>query len=212
MPRLLQLDSSADLVTSTSRAVTDAFATAWRALGDDHVVTVRDLHRDPLPHLADATLHWHPATRRPDPALAEAAALQQVLLDELLAADVLLVAAPLYNYSLPSSLKAWVDHVHVPGLTSAGPGSTPPLAGRPAVVVTSRGLAYDEASPFAGRDHGTPVLQLVLGDALGMAVEVITADLTLAATVPALAPQAERGQAERAEAIAAAEAAARRLG
>lgn len=212
MPRLLHLDSSADLTTSTSRAVTGAFAATWQALGDDHRVTYRDLHREPLPHLADAALHWHPSSRPEGSVPAEAAALQQELIDELFAADVLLVGSPLYNYSMPSALKAWVDHVHVPGLTSAGPGETPPLAGRPAVVVASRGLAYDAGSPLAGSDHGTPVLELVLGQALGMDVEVITADLTLAASVPALADQAERGRAERADAIVAAQGAARRLG
>jgi len=212
MPRLLHLDSSADLTTSTSRAVTAAFAAAWRALGDDHTMTYRDLHRDPLPHLADAALHWHPATRPDDAVPADAAALQQELIDELFAADVVLVGSPLYNYSMPSTLKAWVDHVHVPGLTSAAPGEAPPMAGRPAVVVASRGLAYDASSPLAGSDHGTAVLELVLGEALGMDVEVITADLTLAASVPALADQAERGRAERERAITAAQDAARRLG
>jgi FMN-dependent NADH-azoreductase len=116
MPHLLHLDSSADVERSRSRAITATFAAAWREHGAGHSVSYRDLHRDPLPHLADAALHWPPRLR-PDGAAPPAAAeaLQQELIEELTSADVLLVGAPLYNYSLPSSLKAWIDHIHVPG-------------------------------------------------------------------------------------------------
>jgi FMN-dependent NADH-azoreductase len=118
----------------------------------------------------------------------------------------------MYNYSLPSALKAWIDHIHVPGLTSPFDRDTQPMAGRPAVVVASRGASYDPGSPTEGWDHGVPVLELVLGTALGMSVEVITADLTLAETVPALAPELERSRRELAGAHDAAAGAARRLG
>lgn len=76
------------------------------------------------PKLTDAVLHW-PSRLRPegatsvDPAaLAVAEALQDELVGELLGADVLLVGAPLYNYSVPSSLKTWIDHVDIPGRTA----------------------------------------------------------------------------------------------
>src|SRR5579863_9493594 len=117
MPHLLHLDSSADAEHSRSRAITATFAAAWREHGPDHTITYRDLARDPLPHLPDAALHWPPRLRlegaAPPPA---AEALQQDLLAELTSADVLLIGAPLYNYSLPSSLKAWIDYIHVPGV------------------------------------------------------------------------------------------------
>jgi FMN-dependent NADH-azoreductase len=181
-------------------------------------VTYRDLYRDPLPHLADAVLHWPPHLRPEgdasvDPAaLARAEALQDQLVGELLGADVLLVGAPLYNYSVPSSLKTWIDHVHIPGRTAPFPGTAPqPLAGRPAVVVSSRGASYDAGSATDGWDHAVPMLELILGTAFGMTVEVITTSLTLADTVPALAPQLERARAELAAAHEAAAAAARRL-
>src|ERR1700727_3827422 len=119
MPHLLHLDSSADVERSRSRAITATFAAAWREHGPSYSVSSRDLHRDPLPHLADAALHWPPRLR-PDGAAPPAAAeaLQQELIDELTAADVLLVGAPLYNYSLPSSLRAGFATLHVPGATS----------------------------------------------------------------------------------------------
>lgn len=88
-----------------------------------------------------------------------AEALQQALVDELLAADVVVVGAPMYNYSLPSSLKAWIDHIHIPGVTAPFDGDTQPMAGRPAVVVTSRGGSYDPGTATEGWDHGVPVLE-----------------------------------------------------
>ena len=207
MPHLLHLDSSADLATSRSRAVTASFARAWAARGEEFTTTHRDLHRDPLPHLADSELHWPAADRKPDAAPPAAAdALQQEVLAELLAADVVLVGAPLYNYTVPSTLKVWIDNVHVPGVTT-GPGSTP-MAGRQAVVVSSRGGTYDAGSPTDGWDHGVPVLRIVLGNALGMQVHVVQTSATLAHRLPDLAPLAERSDAE----LAAAHAEAERLG
>jgi FMN-dependent NADH-azoreductase len=209
MPHLLHLDSSIDPARSRSRVITAAFADAWRGRGDGFTVSYRDLHAQPVPHLTDASSHWAPRLRRAgdEPPAAEAA-LQQELLDELLAADVLLIGAPMYNYSLPSSLKAWIDHIHVPGVTA--PFDTPdqPLAGRTAVVVTSRGGVYDAGTPTAGWDHTVPPLRLILGEALGMEVAVIAVSRTLADTVPSLAPQAARADAE----LAAATAEARDLG
>jgi FMN-dependent NADH-azoreductase len=218
VPHLLQLDSAAALKNSRSREITATFADVWRDHGQQYTVTYRDLHRDPLPHLADAVLHWPPHLRpegaaTADPAaLAAAEALQDDLIGELLTADVLLVGAPLYNYTVPSSLKAWIDHIHVPGRTAPFvDAAAQPLAGRPAVVVSSRGASYDAGSPTEGWDHAVPVLDLILGTALGMNVEVITTSLTLAETVPALAPQLDRSRAELAAAHEAAAAAARRL-
>jgi FMN-dependent NADH-azoreductase len=218
VPHLLHLDSAAALNNSRSRELTATFADAWRARGPEYSMTYRDLHRRPLPHLADAVLHW-PRELRPagaasvDPGtLAKAEALQDELIGELLGADVLLVGAPLYNYSVPSTLKAWIDHVHVPGRTAPfADDPVQPMAGRPAVVVSSRGASYDAGSPTDGWDHAVPMLELILGPALGLSVEVITTSLTLAETVPALAPQLDRARAELAAAHEAAAAAARRL-
>jgi FMN-dependent NADH-azoreductase len=192
MPHLLHLDSSADPRSSSSREVTAAFVRGWQERGADFTVTSRDLHDDPPPHLPDAALHWAPRLRTAGEVVA--AAQQQGYLDELLAADVLLIGAPMYNWSLPSTLKAWVDHVHVLGTTVPfGEFEARPLAGRPAVVVSSRGASYDSGGEQASWDHTVPPLELVLGRSFGMAVSVITLQLTLADRVPAMADL--RGQA-----------------
>lgn len=197
MPHLLHLDSSADLTGSRSRAITAAFASAWSGRGDDHTITYRDLHTDPLPRLSTPTLHWAPRLRTAEEtAPAGDEALQRAVLDELLAADVLLVGAPMYNYSLPSTLKSWIDYVHVPGVTTTlDEVPSQPLAGRQAVVVTSAGGSYAEGSPTRDWDHLTPVLRIILGDALGMVVTVVSTELTLAPRIPDLAPQIAHSEA-----------------
>jgi FMN-dependent NADH-azoreductase len=212
MPQLLHLDSSADLEGSRSRQVTRTFADAWRAGGPDYAVTYRDLHRDPLPHLPDPSLHWAPRLRRAGAApSAPAEELQQQLIAELCAADVLLVGAPIYNHSLPSTLKAWIDYIHVPGVTALFDGNVQPVAGRPAVIVSSRGSSYDPGTPAADKDHGLPILSLILGTALGMAVSSITISYTLAEQVPALAGQIDRSREEIARAHTEAASVARQL-
>ena len=98
-----------------------------------------------------------------------------------------------------------------PGVTAPFDVPTQPLAGRPAVLVTSRGASYDAGSPTEGWDHAVPVLDLILGTSLGMTITVITTSLTLAETVPALAGQLERSRAELAQAHAQAAETARQL-
>jgi hypothetical protein len=87
MPTLLHIDSSADLTHSRSRALTAAFADAWRARGPEYTVVRRDLHVDQLPHLESSALHWAAADRTAEETVApEAEALRQQVIDELLIA------------------------------------------------------------------------------------------------------------------------------
>jgi FMN-dependent NADH-azoreductase len=203
VPNLLHLDSSADLAHSRTRALTAHFAQAWRAAGPNHLVTRRDLHRDALPHLPDAALHWPPRLRPADAnPPAEAETLQRELIEELTAADVLLVGAPLYNYSVPSTLKAWLDYIHIPGVTTPFDDATQPLAGRQAVIVTSQGALYDPGTPREGWDHAVPVLEIILGEALGMVTTVVTVPLALVDVAPPLAQFKERSETEYAAAFA----------
>jgi FMN-dependent NADH-azoreductase len=212
MPVLLRIDSSADAVASRSRDVTSAFTQAWAARGPEHTVVHRDLARVPVPHVLDSGLHWAPELRTPQESPSpERERAQRELLDELLGADVLLVGAPMYNYSVPSTLKAWIDQIHVLGVTAPFGGDTQPLAGRPAVVAASQGLAYD-SGPQAGMDHCVPVLQAILGGALGMDVTVIYTRYTLASRVPQLAGKAETAREEHEAALRQAAALAAKLG
>ena len=216
MPTLLRLDSSASGARSRSRAITSAFADAWTALGPDHVVVARDLHADPPPHLPSSALHWpagqEPATPMPGERPAAWEAGQRAYIAELLAADVVLVAVPMYNYAMPSTLKAWVDHVHVPGVTAGFPPDELPLRGRPVVLVSSRGAAYGDGDNPLDWDHGTAALEVVLGASMGMATQRIVAQLTLAADLDVLADRRDEGRASLDAALARARELAAELG
>jgi FMN-dependent NADH-azoreductase len=184
MPTLLHLDSSADLTDSTTRRMTGRFAGSWAHKTGGHIIR-RDLHTDTLPHLPTSALHWAPHLRRPDATVpAEAAALQRVLIDEVMASDVLVLGAPMYNWSVPSTLKAWLEYIHVAGLTSPFDGKTQPFAGKPVVVVSSRGDRY--GPPVFDVDYEIPALRQILGAALGMRVSVVTVKQNLTARIPAM--------------------------
>ncbi|MBV6756153.1 FMN-dependent NADH-azoreductase [Rhodococcus opacus] len=213
MPQLLHIDSSAELSNSVSRGLTRLFADTWRSLGPGNTVVERDLHRAPLPHLPDAGLHYARRLRAqgetPDPA---AEALQSELIAEVVAADVVVIGAPMYNWSLPSTLKAWIDYIHVLGTTVPFDTREQPLAGTPVVLVSSRGNTYGPDGPNAGLDHTVPPLQQALGVSLGMDVSVVTAELTLAGRIPAMTPMADKAAASLSAAEESVQRLARTLG
>ncbi len=130
----------------------------------------------------------------------EADALQRELIEELIGADVVVIGAPMYNWSIPSTLKAGIDYIHVPGITTTFDAVTEPLAGKPVIVVTSRGDQYGPGTPDELIDHQIPPLQQVLGVALGMDVTFVRAELTLASRVPAMASWVDTSQSNKATA------------
>jgi FMN-dependent NADH-azoreductase len=217
VPHLLHLDSSADGATSVSRALTATFAQTWQARGSDFTITYRDLRTDAPPHLTDPSLHWSPALRTvgrpgsPDPDPGEVAR-QDTLITELVGADILLIGAPLYNWSMPSSLKAWLDYIHVLGVTTPFGGDTQPMKDRTAVIATSSGDGYGPGTGNEGKNHAVPALELVLGASLGMRVIVIGAEFTLAPLLEVLADRRPQAQADLDAAHAAARSLATDLG
>ena len=200
MVTLLHLDSSAALVGSVSRRLTTRFAGGWAALG--HATVRRDLFVDQPPHLPSNVLHWAPSLRAAgesvDPAHDR---YQEELVGELLAADVVLLGAPMYNWSVPSTLKAWIDWIHVPGMTAPASSDDPaPLGGKPIVIASGRGLAY---GPDTGNvDHQLAALNQMFAESMQMIVYPVLAELTLADRVAALAPYAARATASLAGAEA----------
>ena len=161
MSNVLIIESSARQQGSFSRQLTQQFASQWQAAHPADQVTLRDLALNPVPHL-DANLlgGWMKpeAQRNAD----EQSSLQRSneLTDELLAADVLMLAAPMYNFAIPSTLKAWLDHVLRAGVTfkytETGPQGL--LTGKKAYVLTARGGLYAGSTS----DHQEPYLRQVL--------------------------------------------------
>ena len=161
MSNVLIIESSARQQDSFSRQLTEQFIRQWREVHPADLITVRDLAVNPVPHL-DANLlgGWmKPEAQR---SAAEQSSLQRSneLTDELLAADVLVMAAPMYNFAIPSTLKAWLDHVLRAGVTfkytETGPQGL--LAGKKAYVLTARGGIYAGSAA----DHQEPYLRQVM--------------------------------------------------
>ena len=181
MSYLLHIDSSSLSEASVSRQVAQSFLEGW-----DGTVVHRDLAAAPVPHLSAAGV----TARDTDPARytdeqAAAAALQDTLIEELLGAGAYLFTVPMYNLTLPSAFKAWLDQILVFGRTIGG---SSPVAGRPAVVISARGGSYGPGAPRHGFDYVVPVLEALLGheDMLGLDVTTVIPELTMAPHAPAL--------------------------
>lgn len=140
--KLLHLDSSALAGNSVTRELTAAIVARWQDELPQLQVEYRDLDADPLPHLTGRSL------RQADPAEADDAART---MQQFLAADVLVIGAPMYNFSIPSTLKAWIDRIAVAGktfrYTEKGPEG---LAGGKRVVIASGrgGIHTDSPTDF----------------------------------------------------------------
>jgi FMN-dependent NADH-azoreductase len=182
-PTLLRIDASARHDGSHSRRLGDLVESAWRARHADGRVLLRDLAAEPLPHIGAATITgYYTPTNELTPELHAATALSDRLIAELQSAHTLLIATPMYNFSVPSALKAWVDQVVRIGHTFAYEnGSFRGLVTRPrAVLALSYGAPGYAAGPLAPMDHLRPYLASVLGF-LGIArVDVVSIEATTA--------------------------------
>lgn len=163
MSNLLVINSSANTGASVSRLLIDETVSQVLKAAPNTKVVRRDLGTDPVPHLTTANL----AGVRGTPATAEelaTRALSDELIAELRAADTVVLAAPMYNFSVPTSLRAWFDFVLRAGetfrYTEAGPEGL--LKGKKVIVLTSRGGLYSEG-PAAAADFQEPYLRHLLG-------------------------------------------------
>jgi FMN-dependent NADH-azoreductase len=188
IPTLLRIDSSIRDGASVSRAVANTFEAAWETAHPGGPISKRELGLTPLPYLTElehAAMFIPVEHRGPEHIASQARAA--VLADELFAADVILLTAPLYNLGIPACLKTYLDHVFTDIRLFPGFGITKPLTGRTVVVVSARGGAYGPGMPLEGWDHEAPYLRRQLVDILGCDVEEVVIDLTMAAVNPKLA-------------------------
>lgn len=192
MATLLHIDSSLFPQGSASREVTAAFVKSWQEAHPDGTVVYRDLATNPAPHL-----DWHaisadftaPAERTE--AQNSAVAAREELVAELEAADAVLLGAPMYNFTIPSTLKAWLDQVIVVGRTGGDNGT---VKGLPITVVASRGGSYAPGTPRESFEFVQNYMESVLTGMLGAEVDFIVPELTLAPVkeeMAALRPLAE---------------------
>ncbi|RXH25287.1 MULTISPECIES: NAD(P)H-dependent oxidoreductase [Bradyrhizobium] len=174
--KLLHLDSSVLGPHSVSRQVSAAIVNRLRQATPSLEVTYRDLTQTPLAHLSGS--HLAAAQGAPVPAeLGPDLAASAAALDEFLSADIVVIGAPMYNFTIPSQLKAWIDRIAVRGKTfSYGPNGPQGLAGGKRVIIAiSRGGYYGAGSPAAALEHLETYLRSVFGF-IGINPEFITAD------------------------------------
>ncbi|MFC7266784.1 FMN-dependent NADH-azoreductase [Streptomyces lutosisoli] len=185
MATLLHIDSSVfPGEASSSRSVSDAFRKAWEEQHPEGAVIYRDLAADPVPHItADAWSAGYAAPSERTPEQSAAFAARVKLIEELEQADAVLIGAPMYNYSIPSTLKAWLDNVLLLGRTA---GETPSAQGTPVIVVASRGGSYAPGTPREGYEFVQNYLEAVLKGTLGLDLDFIVPELTMAPRNPAM--------------------------
>ncbi len=156
---ILHLDASINGENSASRTISRSIVDQLKAADPSATVVYRDLAANPLPHL---TLEAFADTS---------------VLDEFFAADTIVVGAPMYNFTLPTQLKAWIDRLMVAGKTfQYGPNGPEGLAqGRRVIFALARGGFYNEGSPSAALEHLETYLRGVF-NFMGIEPEFVAAD------------------------------------
>ncbi|MEP9379096.1 FMN-dependent NADH-azoreductase [Aquabacter sp. CN5-332] len=162
--KLLHLDSSILGPNSVSRALSAEIVAREAALHPGLEVVYRDLAADKTLHLSGAHLAAWQGGPVEDTVLGQDLAHGGAYLDELLAADILVIGAPMYNFTVPSQLKAWIDRVAVVGKTFrySEAGAEGLLKGRKAFIASARGGIYQPGSPTIALEHQETYLTGVL--------------------------------------------------
>ncbi|PRZ43311.1 FMN-dependent NADH-azoreductase [Tritonibacter scottomollicae] len=167
MPTLLRIDASAQLEErSLTRHLTGLFTQTFLAQAPDTKVITRDVGLNPIPAIDHKFIHaaFTPSDAR-EPWMNERLALSDELVDEVIAADIVVLGAPMYNYGMPTALKGWIDHIARIGRTFSfdlARGDTPIepiLSGKRLVVLSSRGeFGFAPGGPRAHLNALDPAL------------------------------------------------------
>lgn len=163
--KLLHIDSSILGAGSVSRTLSSAVVAAERSRRPDLEVTYRDLGAEPVAHLSGAHLAAGQGIVPEAADLQKDVAAGQAALAEFLAADIVVVGAPMYNFGIPSQLKAWIDRLAIAGktfrYTEKGPEGL--AGGKKVIVASSRGGFYGPQTAAAFLDHQESYLRGVFG-------------------------------------------------
>ncbi len=165
MSKLLVINSSPAIDNSSTRKLVSYFVERYSASHEVVELVNRDLGRNPPPHIDELTIgaFYTPAEQRSEQ-LQQAVELSDHLVDELMAADTLVIGSPMHNFSIPSGLKSWIDHVARVGRTFQYTANGPEglAKGKRAYVISARGGNYGTDSPVAALNHQDTYLKTVL--------------------------------------------------
>lgn len=162
MANILHLDSSSRGDRSKSRQLAGEFITKWKALHPENTITYRDLRKSPIPHVTE---EWIAADYSPletrTPEMIDVLRFSDELVDEFLAAQRCIFSVPMYNFSIPSGFKAYIDYIVRVGRTFAVmDGEFKGLVeGKKILFITARGGEYGTGSPYEGWDAQEPALR-----------------------------------------------------
>ncbi|MDB5619076.1 NAD(P)H-dependent oxidoreductase [Tardiphaga sp.] len=175
--KLLHIDSSVLGPHSVSRQVSAAIVDRLTQATPGLAVTYRDLSATPLAHLSGAHLAAAQGAA-PDAALQPDLAAGQAVLEEFLAADIVVIGAPMYNFTIPTQLKGWIDRIAVAGKTFKydASGVQGLAGGKRIVIALSRGNFYGVGAPAAAYEHAETYLRGVFGFIGVTDIEVIVAE------------------------------------
>jgi len=192
--QLLHLDSSILGTSSVSRRLSAELVARQRALRPGIRVVARDLAADPALHLSGTHMAAFQGATIEDVAITADLVKGNTYLDELIASDVLVIGAPMYNLSVPTPLKAWIDRIAVAGktfrYTTTGPEGL--LKNKKAFIASSRGGVYSAGSPAAALEHQESYL-------IGLLAFLGVVDVTIVrAEGLAMGPQAAEAAVSRA--------------
>ncbi|MCQ9156261.1 FMN-dependent NADH-azoreductase [Acidomonas methanolica] len=161
---LLHIDSSILGDNSASRQITADTVAHLRAADPGVTIVYRDLAANPLPHLSGGYLARQSPDVQHDPALQADLHHSGRVLDEFLAADTVVIGAPMYNFTIPSQLKAWIDRICVAGKTFrhyTEDGFEGLVGGKKIILAITRGGLYGPDSPSASFEHQERYLRAV---------------------------------------------------
>jgi FMN-dependent NADH-azoreductase len=163
--KLLHIDSSILGDASVSRLLAADVVAAQRTAHPGVEVTYRDLGAAPIGHLSGAHLAAARGAVPSDPSIQRDVEAGRAALEEFLAAEIVVIGAPMYNFGIPSQLKAWIDRIAIAGVTfrytEAGPEGL--AGGKRIIVVSSRGGFYGPGTPAAPNEHQESYLRAVFG-------------------------------------------------
>lgn len=166
MAHILHIDTSPRAERSVSRTLSKEFITAWKAAHPNDTVSYRDLGHHPVPHVDEPMIAaaFTPPTEH-SPELVEAIRISNELVDELLAADRYVFGVPMYNFSVPSTFKAYIDQIVRVGRTFAidSTGYTGLVKGKKLLVVTAQGGSYRPETPTGAYNFHEPYLRAIFG-------------------------------------------------